>query len=642
MAKLIVITLLVATQARADIAPLVPAPIEDNEAYAAALRSHYTKHEYRIPMRDGVQLHTVAYVPKADGTWPILMLRTPYGVGPYGVDALPVAEPDDAEGGVLRRIAPSRQAVRAGYIFVNQDVRGRLMSDGRFVDVRPHGAPNRGPKDVDESTDTYDTIDFLVKHLPRNNGRVGMWGVSYPGFYAAVGAVDAHPALKAVSPQAPVTDWFAGDDFHHNGAFFLADAFLFYSRFGLPRPSPVMEMPPRKPLEAGDLYEFFLHLGPIANAEARFLHGDVAFWKDLMTHGTLDEFWRARDPRPSFKKIKPAVMTVGGWFDAEDLFGALETYRAFERQNAGLENVLVMGPWSHGGWRRGPGDAHRDLAFGQATSEWFHTEVELPFFERHLRGRALPRPAEATIFETGTNEWRRYDSWPPRGVRVATLYLGAEGALSGRAPASAGTVAYVSDPAHPVPYVDEWSQRRDPDYLSADQRFASRRPDVASWVSEPLADDVALAGPIEAELWVSTTGTDADFVVKLVDVYPARAPRSESERHRPMAGYEQLVRAEVMRGKFRDGLATPKPFVPDQPTRVRFTLPDVSHCFRTGHRIAVQVQSSWFPLVDRNPQRFVDIYKASEADFHAETERVLLGGKTPSTIKLPLLRGTLP
>ena len=638
-ASVLAVLLLASSLAHADsFTPLVPKPIDDNEALVAALHAYYTKHEYRIAMRDGVKLHTVAYVPKGDGPWPVLLLRTPYSVGPYGVDNVPEA----ADERVFRRFAPSRLAVQNGYIFVHQDVRGRMMSEGQFVDVRPYVADKRGPKDVDESSDTYDTIEFLVHNLPRNNGRVGMWGVSYPGFYAAMGAVDAHPALKAVSPQAPVTDWFAGDDFHHNGAFFLADGFTFYSVFGVPHPKLTSEFPPRPKLEAGDLYEFFLRLGPLANAEAQHFHGDIAFWKDLMAHGTLDDFWRARDPRPRYRKIRPAMMTVGGWFDAEDLFGTLETYRALERQNPGLENVLVMGPWMHGGWARTEGDTHGDLSFGAKTSYWFQSEVELPFFERHLRERVLPRPAEATIFETGTNEWRRFDAWPPKSAKPATLFLAPGGRLSAKAPAR-GVDQYVSDPAHPVPYVGDHALEREPDYMSADQRFASRRTDVLSYVSEPLGADVALAGPLEADLWVSTTGTDADFVVKLVDVYSASVHPSEVKPHqRVMAGYEQLVRAEIMRGKFRDGLSTPKPFTPDQPTRVRFSLPDVSHCFRVGHRIAVQIQSSWFPLVDRNPQRFVDIYHATAADFHAETERVLLGGDKASALKVTLLRGALP
>jgi putative CocE/NonD family hydrolase len=448
--------------------------------------------------------------------------------------------------------------------------------------------------------------------------------------------------LKAVSPQAPVTDWFSGDDFHHNGAFFLADAFTFYSRFGVAHPKPIAKMPERMELEAGDLYEFFLKLGALVNAETAYFHGEIAFWKDLMTHGTLDDFWRARNPLSHYRNLKPAVLTVGGLFDAEDLFGTLATYHAIEKQSPGAENSVVLGPWAHGGWFHTDGESHGDLAFAAKTSHWYHTEVELPFFERHLRGRVLPRAAEATVFETGTNEWHRFEVWPPKGVQAATMYLSTGGKLAKTAPKQASTDSYVSDPAHPVPYTGSYALRRNREYMSEDQRFASRRTDVLSYVSEPVSTEVALAGPVEVDLWVSTTGTDADFVVKLVDIYPANAGASSAEPKRPMAGYEQLVRAEVMRGKFRDSLSTPKPFVPNQPTRVHFTLPDVSHAFRMGHRIAVQVQSSWFPLVDRNPQRFVDIYHATDADFHAETERVLVGGDKPSSIKVGVVRGALP
>ena len=361
-----------------------------------------------------------------------------------------------------------------------------------------------------------------------------------------------------------------------------------------------------------------------------------------MTHGTLDAFWRARDPRPHYRKLHPAMLVVGGWYDAEDLYGTIQTYQAIERQNPGLENALVMGPWQHGGWGRTEGESHGDLAFGAKTSRYYHAEVELPFFECHLRGRNLPRPAEATIFETGTNEWHRYAAWPPKGVRPTRVYFGSGGTLSAKPPSVAAVDTYVSDPRHPVPFADEHELERGGTFMSADQRFTSRRTDVLSYLSPPLEADLALAGPIEADLWVSTTGTDADFIVKLVDVYPASAKKSSVKPERPLAGYEQLVRAEVMRGKFRDSLADPKPFVPDQPARVHFTLPDVSHCFRVGHRLAVQVQSSWFPLVDRNPQRFVDIYRATEADFVAQTVRVLLGGDKASSVRLGILRGTLP
>lgn len=598
--------------------PLVASELADDAAVARAISEHYVKYEQEIPMRDGVKLFTAFYVPR-DQTrkYPILLHRTPYSVRPYGVDAYPPASDFRA----LRRFAPSSRFVREGYIFVHQDVRGRMMSGGDFVDVRP-GKTGNGAKDIDESTDAYDTIDWLVKHVPANNGRVGVWGISYPGFYAAQAAVGAHPALKAVSPQAPVTDWFRGDDFHHNGALFLADAFGFYASFGKPRPKPTKQSKWGFDYDAGDLYEFFLAMGPVANANDKYFKREIAFWNDLVEHGALDAFWQARDPRPRYKDVKPAVMTVGGWFDAEDLWGALETYRAIEKQSPGAENVLVMGPWSHGGWARTEGDHLGDVTFHAKTSDFYRDRIEFPFFQRHLSGRPGAAPPEAWIFETGTNVWASYDAWPPRDAKPRTFYLGAGGALLDREPAASADAAdtWVSDPNKPVPYHPTPSLEVLKDFMTADQRFASRRPDVVTYQTAPLDADVHLAGPIEASLWVSVTGTDADFVVKVVDVYPHDYPEPEGKPGAPrMAGYQQLVRAEVLRGKFRESLASPKPFTPGEPTLVKVTLPDVAHAFRRGHRMMIQVQSSWFPLVDRNPQTFCDIYAAKPADFKVAT-----------------------
>lgn len=618
--------------------PLVRGSLDTDADMMRAIREYYTKYEYRIPMRDGAKLFTVAYVPKdAAHSYPILLTRTPYSVQPYGVDVYP----SDKNARILRRFAPSSQFIRDGYIIVHQDVRGRMMSEGTFVDVRPH-ATKKG--DVDESTDAYDTIDWLVKNVPNNNGRVGVWGISYPGFYAAQSAVDAHPALKAVSPQAPVTEWFLGDDFHHNGAFFLADAFDFYSNFGKPRPEPTKKTEWRSEHEGQDVYDFFLALGPIANANAKFLKDKIGFWNDLAAHPTRDEFWKARDPRPFYRDAKPAIMTVGGWLDSEDLWGALETYRSFERQNPKNENVIVMGPWRHGGWARTDGDRHGDISFGQKTSLFYREQIEFPFFQRHLKGKPGRPAAEAWMFETGTNTWRSYSVWPPADAKPATLWFHPSGKLAASAPTgSDGDDAYVSDPKKPVPYRSKPGDSIDADYMSDDQRFAARRPDVLVYSTGDLDGDVTLAGPIEASLWVSTTGTDADFVVKLVDVWPADAPDPEpNPTNVHMGGYQQLVRGEIIRGKFRSSFERPEPFKPNEPTLVRLSLPDVSHTFRSGHRIMVQVQSSWFPLVDRNPQTFVDIGRATEADFRPATHRVFHTKDKPSGLKVTLLRGALP
>ncbi|MBX3233205.1 MAG: CocE/NonD family hydrolase [Labilithrix sp.] len=611
--------------------PLVKGNVETDAEYARAIREHYTKYEHRVPMRDGVRLFTAVYVPKdTKHRYPIMLQRTPYSVGPYGVDLYP----SDKNARAMRRFAPSTQMLKEGYVFVHQDVRGRMMSEGTFVDVRPHRTGN-AKTDVDESTDAWDTIDWLVKNVP-NNGRVGTWGISYPGFYAAQAAIDAHPALKAASPQAPVTEWFIGDDFHHNGALFLAAAFDFYASFGKPRPEPTKKGKWESQHESEDVYDFFLAMGPIANADKKWLDGKIAFWNEMLAHPNRDEWWKARDPRPHYKDARPAIMTVGGWYDAEDLWGALETYRAYEK-GAKSENVLVMGPWSHGGWARHDGDRLGDVTFGQKTSLYYREHIEAPFFARHLKGKKGAPAPEATVFERGTNMWRTYDKWPPPEAKPVTLWFGANGKLATKA-ADAEPDEFVSDPKKPVPYRAKPSDAIDQDFMTEDQRFAARRPDVVVYATEPLADDVLLTGPIEASVWLSTTGTDADVVVKLVDVWPAD---TAAENNVHFGGYQELVRAEVMRGRFRNSFEKPEPFKPNEPALVKVTLPDVAHTFRTGHRLMVQVQSSWFPLVDRNPQTFVDIAKATDADFKLATHRIFKGGDKASSVKLLVSRGAL-
>ncbi|CAN5682732.1 CocE/NonD family hydrolase [soil metagenome] len=624
-----------------DGAPLIREALPDDASVVRAIREHYTKFEYRIAMRDGVKLFTTAYVPKdVSRTYPIMLMRTPYSVAPYGVDNYPTDK--NARG--LRRFAPSNAFVRDGFIFVHQDVRGALMSEGAFVDVRPH-ASAKG--EIDESTDAWDTIDWLVKNVPSNSGKVGSWGISYPGFYAAQTAVDAHPALKAVSPQAPVTDWFMGDDFHHNGALFLADSFDFYASFGKPRPKPTKKKAWGFDHDVADIYDFFLAMGPLEAANTKYLENGIPFWNELLAHPNRDAWWKARDPRPFYRNVKPAVLTVGGFFDSEDCFGALETYRAFEKQSPGADNALVMGPWRHGGWNRTDGDRLGDVTFGQKTSLHFREEIELPFFLKHLKGRGRGLGGvEAFIFETGTNVWQRYSAWPPRESKKAVLNFQAGGKL-GAAPAASGDDgfdAYVSDPAKPVPYRGKTGPEIDADYMSDDQRFATRRPDVLTFMTAELDGDVSFAGPLEAKLWVSTTGTDADFVVKLVDAYPQDyADPDPNPTGAHMGGYQQLVRGEVMRGKFRESFEKPIAFEPGRAALVRFTLPDVAHTFRTGHRILIQVQSSWFPLVDRNPQTFLpDIAKATAADFRAATHRVYRTPAQPSSLEVTLVRGALP
>ena len=592
-----------------------------------SVKAHYTKYEYRIPMRDGVRLFTAVYVPKDQAQrYPILLTRTPYSVQPYGEDAY------------KSDLGPSPLFGNEGYIVVYQDVRGRWMSEGEFVNMRPQRPHKAGSQDIDESTDTYDTIDWLIKHLPNHNGRVGIWGISYPGFYAAAGMIDAHPALKAASPQAPITDWFTGDDWHHNGALFLPHAFNFMAGFGHPRPQPTREGRERFKYGTPDGYAFYLRMGPLSNANRLFFKDDVPFWNEMMQHGTYDEFWQARNLRPHLKNIKPAVMTVGGWFDAENLFGALETYKHVEAASPGATNVIVMGPWRHGGWGGGDGASLGPVPFNSNTAAYYREHIEFPFFQYYLKAKGSPTFPEAWVFETGTNQWRTFDAWPPRKTERRSLFLQAQGGLTFDAPSDGNAKSfdeYASDPSRPVEFIDQIEIGMTGDYMVQDQRVASRRPDVLVYQGGELAEDMTIVGPIQARLFVSTSGTDSDWVVKLIDVYPDDYPNGTSGSSGvKFGGYQQLVRGDVMRGKFRNSLTKPEPFVPDQPTPVNFTLQDVAHTFRAGHKIMVQIQSSWFPLVDRNPQKFVDIYNATDSDFQEARQRVYRNSEMPSHLEV--------
>jgi hypothetical protein len=609
-------------------APALPAQRGQAKAgaEATALQERYTKREVLIPMRDGVKLFTAIYTPKDTGrTYPILLQRTPYSVYPYGEAAFP------------SHLGPSHAFQDEGFIFVYQDVRGRMMSEGEFVNMRPQRAVSGAA--VDESTDTYDTIDWLVKHLDGNNGKVGQWGISYPAFYTAVGMLSGHPALKAVSPQAPIVDWFAGDDFHRNGALWLPHAFNFMVSFGKPRPAPSKDWPASFKHGTSDGYAWFLRLG--STAATRQYTRDVAFWNELLDHPDYDAFWQARNLRPQLKDVKPAVLTVGGWFDAENLYGALQVFQTVARQSPGTDNRLVMGPWSHGAWERTKGDRLGNVVFGADTSDWFQNEVLFPFFMHHLKGAKDPGLTRATVFETGANRWHRLDAWPPKETRDAKLYLQANGRLAFTPPApEGGTDSFISDPAKPVPFIEQVAIGMPREYMTADQRFAGRRPDVLVFQTEALTEALTVAGPLRPELFVATTGTDADWVVKLIDVYPDdfRNPDYKEggspwdRMPNPMGGYQQLVRGEVLRGKFRDSLEHPAPFTPGQPTRLAWSMNDVFHTFQKGHRVMVQLQSTWFPLMDRNPQVFMDINKAAATDYQKATHTVFHDAARPSGI----------
>jgi uncharacterized protein len=575
------------------------------EIPSSDVREHYTKSEYRIPMRDGVRLFTAIYVPKDSSQhYPFLINRTPYGVTPYGVDRYP------------KRLGPSSEFDQAGYIFVFQDVRGRYLSEGTFIEMRPHIDGKKSKEEVDESSDLYDTIEWLLKNVPNNNGNAGIWGISYPGFYASAGIIDSHPALKAASPQAPMTDLFMGDDAYHGGAFMLAANFDFYSSF---RPQANPELPPKAstPFDYGTRsgYDFFLNAGTLANL-TRMLSSQT-LWLDQVRHDTYDDYWKARNLAPHLKNIHCAVLTVGGWFDAEDLQGPFSTYQAIASNNPGILNVLVIGPWAHGSWAR-PGVDHLGGEESPLSAgEYYRKRILFPFFDRYLKGGEKVTLAGAYVFETGTNAWRQYPSWPPQSVRQKTLYFRSHGGLSFDPPGANSPAfdEYVSDPARPVPFVAYSVLDVPAKYMVSDQRFAASRNDVLTYQTPVLQQDLVIAGPVSPHLFVSTTGTDSDWDVKLIDVYPP-------ENRGSMGGYEQLVRGEPFRGKFRRSFAKPEPFTPGKVEEINFTMPDINHAFRRGHRMMVQVESSWFPLTDRNPQTFVNIPDAKPSDFVAATERV--------------------
>ena len=598
-------------------------------------QEHYTKTVHRIPMRDGVTLFTTIYAPKdTSQTYPFLMRRTPYGVAPYEEDEFP---------DYPWYLGPPQPMAEEGFIFVYQDVRGRFMSEGTFINMRPDLDQRANPQAVDESTDCYDTIDWLLKNVPNNNGRVGLWGISYPGFYAAASMIDAHPALKAVSPQAPIADWFF-EDFHHHGTLYLAANFNFFASFGRPREGLYTDWLGGFDHGASDGYQFFLDLGPLPNVNKEYFHGEIAFWNACTEHPNYDAFWQSRNLLPHLKNIAPAVMTVGGWYDAQNLYGPLQIYRAIEQQDPDVFNVLVMGPWGHGDWERTEGEYVGNVHFGDRTSDAFQYRIQLPFFNHYLKGKAEPQLPEALVFETGANRWRQLDDWPPADLKEMCLYAGEDGRLTSTAPKSAaangrGYDEYVSDPARPVPYSETISTDINEDYMTDDQRFAARRPDVLVYQSEPLEADLTLAGPLTAELWVSTSGTDSDWIVKVIDVYPPDKDDTPCvAAHLSLSGYQQMVRSESFRGRYRNSYEKPEPFVANEPACVRVPLLDVLHTFRAGHRVMIQIQSTWFPLIDRNPQTYVEnIYQAEQKDFQPATQRVYHTPEYPTHLRFGVL-----
>jgi len=604
------------------------------------VRTHYQKYEYQIPMRDGTRLFTIVYVPKnasATNKYPMIMQRTCYSVAPYGPDAY------------ASQISPSTMMMQDKYIVVYQDVRGRYMSEGQWTNMTPH-IPKKDPrkdKAIDEASDTYDTIEWLLKNVKFNNGRVGQWGISYPGFYTIAGALCGHPALKAAAPQAPVSDFFF-DDFHHNGAFTEA-YFLTYPLFGIQHPKPTTKDWWESRLIANpgsrDGYDFYMKLGPLKNGNQYY--ADNFFWQETINHPNYDEFWQKRSIVPHLTNVKPAVLTVGGWFDAEDLYGPLTIYKTLEKNNPGTFNILTMGPFGHGCWSRETGPTlHGDIYFGDSLATFYQREIEAKFFRHFLKEKGdgkvdLP---EAWLFDTGKKEYRRFDKYPVPLARKVNFYFQEGGTLNTTEPTPANSFSeYVSDPMKPVPSSEEEAEMfgfTPFRYMSGDQRFAASRPDVLVFQTDVLDKDITLGGEIMAKLKIGTTGSDADFFVKLIDVYPDTEP---NHAHMPnknvlLASYQQMVRSEIMRARFRNSFAKPEPLVPGQITEISFRLQDVLHTFKKGHRIMIQVQSTCFPVFDRNPQKYVEnIYKADQSDFIKATQRVYHQKGNASAIQVEVL-----
>ena len=633
---------------------------KEQRELADYIKDHYTKREVYIPMRDGVKLFAVIYEPKdKDKKYPIMFDRTPYSVAPYGPKEFKTL------------LGPSELFAREGYIFVYQDVRGRYMSEGDYEDVRPY-IHNKTGKQFDETTDAYDTVDWLIKNVANHNGRVGVWGISYPGFYTSMTGIDGHPAVKAISPQAPIGDWFHGDDTNHNGALFLAQNFGFFAYMGQVRPSPTgsNDYVKQFPYGTPDGYKFFLEMGGLGKSGDLYwqkLGFRSKLWDQLLLHPNYDQFWKERNILPNLKNIRAAVMTVGGWYDNEDLYGALETYRHIEKQNPGIYNVLVMGPWFHGGWSRSDGDWLGTAYFGGKTGAHYRATYELPFFNYFLKDKgSIAQIKEVNTFDTGSYDWREFGDWSPTSSTDTPIYLLDNGQLkfgdgaAGKRPPDGTKIhdEYVSDPWNPVPYTQKITMGYPADFMTEDQRFAAMRPDVLVYQTEPLKEDITVAGNIKPELFISSSGTDSDFVVKLIDVFPddynypetgRKLPGGEPERIKPPdtsawsvfkpGGYQMLLRGEPMPARFRNSFETPSPLVANRPTKLSYVMPGVVHTFKKGHRIMVQIQSTWFPLVARNPQKFMANYKlGTDADFQKATQRVYHTVQYPSRILLPVMK----
>ena len=605
------------------------------------VKENYDKIETSITMRDGTKLFTSIYSPKDKSKkYPILLQRTPYSAQPYGEDKY------------KSRIAPNKHLMEEGNIVVYQDVRGRWMSEGTYDNMRAYIPNKKSDQDVDESSDTYDTIEWLVTNVENNNGNVGTWGISYPGFYSTYSTIDAHPALKAASPQACIADFFF-DDFHHNGAYLLG-YFRATPLFGTPKDKPTDSSWYKIPkIDTQDQYQFFLDAGPLSNLNKYFQYEklddpslqnndkvDDFFWEELKEHPNYDEVWQSKGIIQHLKNIKShvATMVVGGEFDAEDLYGPLETYKTIEKYNKDNYNTLVFGPWSHGQWASTrPTNSVGNYYFGDSISIKYQKQIETKFFNHFLKGSGdknsgLP---EAYVYDSGKKEWNSFDQWPPANTSKKKLYLSENQNLTSEKEAETG-IKFISDIKKPVPYSEDIKTIFTPrKYMTDDQRFAARRSDVLVYETDVMENDFTLAGDILANLKVATTGTAADWIVKVIDVHPANAEENNKnmQKHLKMSNYHLMVRSEVMRGRFRDSFSNPEPFTPNKKTNVTIKLQDVHHTIKKGHKLQIQVQSTWFPLIDLNPQTYVDnIFKATESDFKTQTHTVYTSSNIEFTI----------
>lgn len=578
----------------------------------------YKRQEAMIPMRDGVKLFTVIYTPAGSpDAQPFLLLRTPYGVKGS-------VRPDRNE--------YVSDMARDGYIFVYQDIRGRYLSEGTFV-MQRFNRDKKDPKAIDESTDTYDTFEWLLKHVPNNNGKAGMYGISYDGWTSVMGALDPHPSLIAVSEQATPADMYLGDDFHHNGAFRLSYGFDYSFMEEASKTDSLF------PYSSYDTYDWFLKLGPLSNVNEKYFHGKLPTWNDFVKHPDYDSFWVKQALASRLDSPRVHIQHVAGWWDQEDFYGPVKAYELLEKRDARQMNNLVVGPWNHGGWAGGKGDQLGNIKFDSATGTTFRKEIQAAWFAYYLKGRGDGKFSEAITFQTGSNTWKRYNSWPPKEVKAASLFFAANGKLEWQAPTEPkGVDSFVSDPANPVPYRTRPIEQTYGDnsrwytWLTEDQRFVDHRPDVLSWLTDTLTEDITVTGQLYAKLFASVTGTDADWIVKLIDVYP-----DIYQKDLTMSGYQLMVANDVFRGRYRKSFSNPTPVKPNSVESYSIDLHTIDHVFKKGHRIMVQVQSTWFPIIDRNPQKYVpNIFEAKASDYIKATHRVMRSKTYPSRIELHL------